>query len=60
MIIGAHSLIYSTDPQADRAFLRDTLKLPNVDSGDGWLIFGLPRRKSPCIRASGTTFMSSI
>lgn len=27
---------------ADRAFLRDVLKLPNVDVGDGWLIFGLP------------------
>ncbi len=42
MIIGAHLLIYSTDPDADRAFLRDTLRLPNVDVGDGWLIFGLP------------------
>ncbi len=42
MVIGAHLLIYSTDPDADRAFLRDTLRLPNVDVGDGWLIFGLP------------------
>ena len=42
MIIGAHSVIYSTSPEADRAFLRDTLKLPNVDVGGGWLIFGLP------------------
>jgi len=42
MIIGAHSIIYSTRPDADRAFLRDVLKLPNVDVGDGWLIFGLP------------------
>jgi hypothetical protein len=42
MIIGAHSVIYSTDPDADRAFLRDVLKLPSVDVGDGWLIFGLP------------------
>ena len=42
MIIGAHSIIYSTKPDADRAFLRDVLKLPNVDVGDGWLIFGLP------------------
>ncbi len=41
MIIGAHSVIYSTNPEADRAFLRDVLKLPNVDAGDGWLIFGL-------------------
>jgi hypothetical protein len=42
MIIGAHSVIYSTNPDADRAFLRDVLKLTNVDVGDGWLIFGLP------------------
>lgn len=42
MINGAHIVIYSTDPEADRAFLRDTLKLPNVDVGGGWLIFGLP------------------
>ena len=42
MIIGAHSIIYSKKPDADRAFLRDVLKLPNVDVGNGWLIFGLP------------------
>jgi hypothetical protein len=42
MIIGAHSIIYSTNPDADRAFLRDVLQLPNVDVGGGWLIFGLP------------------
>lgn len=42
MIIGAHSIIYSKDAEADRAFLRDVLKLPNVDVGGGWLIFGLP------------------
>ena len=42
MIIGAHAIIYSTNPQADRAFLRDVLKFPHVDVGDGWLIFALP------------------
>jgi catechol 2,3-dioxygenase-like lactoylglutathione lyase family enzyme len=42
MINGAHAVIYSTDPEADRAFLRDVLGLPHVDAGDGWLIFGLP------------------
>ena len=42
MINGAHSIIYSTDPDSDRACLRDVLGLPNVDVGDGWLIFGLP------------------
>ena len=42
MITGAHSIIYSKKPEADRAFMREVLKLPYVDSGDGWLIFGLP------------------
>ncbi len=42
MINGAHSIIYSKDPQADREFLRGVLGLPSVDVGEGWLIFGLP------------------
>ncbi len=42
MINGAHSIIYSQNPEADRAFLRDVLRLKNVDVGHGWLIFGLP------------------
>ena len=42
MITGAHSIIYSKNPEADRAFLRDVLRFPNVDVGGGWLIFGLP------------------
>jgi hypothetical protein len=42
MIIGAHSIIFSKKTEADRAFLRDVLHLPNVDAGEGWLIFGLP------------------
>jgi catechol 2,3-dioxygenase-like lactoylglutathione lyase family enzyme len=42
MINGAHLVIYSTDAEADRAFLRDVLQLPFVDVGHGWLIFGLP------------------
>ena len=42
MIIGAHTIIYSTKPDADRGFLRDVLKFTNVDVGEGWLIFGLP------------------
>jgi len=42
LINGAHSIIYSTDADADRAFLRDVLGLPAVDVGRGWLIFALP------------------
>ena len=42
MIIGAHSIIYSKNAEADRDFFRDVLKFVNVDVGHGWLIFGLP------------------
>src|SRR5687767_8419690 len=42
MIIGAHSIVSSSNPEADREFFRDVLSLPNVDVGEGWLIFGLP------------------
>ncbi len=42
MINGAHVIIASRKPEADRAFLGDVLRLPHVDAGDGWLIFGLP------------------
>ena len=42
MINGAHSIIYSKDPEADREFLSKVLGLPSVDVGEGWLIFGLP------------------
>ena len=42
MITGAHTIIYSSDARADIAFFKDVLKFPNVDVGNGWLIFGLP------------------
>lgn len=41
-INGAHVVIYSTNPGADRALLRDVFKFPHVDAGEGWLIFALP------------------
>ena len=42
MITAVHTLIYSDDAPATRAFLRDVLGWPYVeDAGsDGWLIFG--------------------
>jgi predicted enzyme related to lactoylglutathione lyase len=42
MIRGAHFLIYSKDPEADRTFFRDVLQLRSVDLGHNWLIFALP------------------
>ena len=42
MINGAHVVIYTNDPEADRVFFRDVLKFPWVDAGKGWLIFAMP------------------
>jgi len=42
MIIGAHTIIYSKNADADRAFLRDVLGFSHVDGGHSWLIFALP------------------
>jgi len=42
MIIGSHFLLYSKDPEVDRAFFRDVFGLRFVDVGEGWLIFAMP------------------
>ena len=42
MILACHTLIYSDDADATRAFFRDVLDFPSVDAGtgdDNWLIF---------------------
>lgn len=42
MITGIHALMYTKQAEEVRAFLRDVLGFPFVDTGHGWLIFGLP------------------
>ena len=42
MISGAHVMIFTRDEEADRAFLRDVVGIPCIDSGGGWLIYKLP------------------
>ena len=42
MINGSHVILFSTDPEADRAFFADVLGQPHVDAGGGWLIFKIP------------------
>lgn len=42
MINGSHVILFSRDPEADRAFFADVLGHPHVDAGGGWLIFKLP------------------
>ena len=39
MYIAMHTLVYADDPEAARAFFRDVLEWPHVDTGGGWLIF---------------------
>ena len=41
-IVGAHMLLYTPEPEALRAMLRDVFGLRYVDAGAGWLIFRLP------------------
>jgi predicted enzyme related to lactoylglutathione lyase len=48
MITGVHTMFYSAEPAALRAFLRDTLCFPFTDVGDGWLIFDLPSADMGC------------
>jgi len=42
MIAGAHILLYSKDPVADRAFFKTVLEFPSIEIGGGWLLFALP------------------
>ena len=41
-ITGVHAVMFTPAVAEVRAFFRDALGLPNVDAGDGWLIFALP------------------
>ena len=42
MIIGAHVMVQSNNKEADKAFFRDILQFPNVDAGNGFLLFAAP------------------
>jgi catechol 2,3-dioxygenase-like lactoylglutathione lyase family enzyme len=42
VIFGSHVIVFSSDANADRAFMADVLGFDHVDAGGGWLIFGLP------------------
>jgi hypothetical protein len=48
MIQGVHTMFYSSQPEALRAFLRDKLRFPYTDVGQGWLIFDLPDAEMGC------------
>jgi hypothetical protein len=55
MINGVHVLLYSDNPEADRAFFRDVLEFRSVDVGRGWLIFALPPAEAAVHPLSGNS-----
>lgn len=49
MIRGVHTMFYTSEPEALRAFLRDKLGFTRcTDVGEGWLIFDLPEADMGC------------
>jgi len=59
-INGAHMLLYSSEPEALRAMLRDVFGWSFVDAGDGWLIFALPPSEIGVHPAEGPTYESGV
>jgi hypothetical protein len=55
-ILGTHLLLYSSEPEALRAMLRDVFGFSSVDAGDGWLIFALPPAEMGVHPAEGPTY----
>lgn len=48
MIRGVHTMFYTSEPDALRAFFRDKLGFPATDLGGGWLIFDMPEADLGC------------
>jgi catechol 2,3-dioxygenase-like lactoylglutathione lyase family enzyme len=48
MIQGVHAMFYTSKPDEMRAFLRDKLRFPYTDVGEGWLIFDMPEADLGC------------
>jgi hypothetical protein len=64
-IRGVHTMFYTSEPEALRAFIRDKLRFSCTDVGGGWLIFDLPEADMGCHPAgaedgapSGTPYIS--
>jgi predicted enzyme related to lactoylglutathione lyase len=59
-IVGAHVLLYTSEPEALRATLRDVFGWTHVDAGEGWLIFRLPPAELGVHPAEGPTWESGV
>jgi hypothetical protein len=53
-------LLYTTEPEALRATLRDVFGWRHVDAGHGWLIFALPPAELGVHPAEGPTYQSGV
>ena len=59
-IIGTHMLLYTSEPEALRAMLRDVFGFRHIDAGNGWLIFALPPSELGVHPAEGPTHASGM
>jgi hypothetical protein len=59
-IVGAHALLYTTEPEKLRATLRDVFGWKHVDAGGGWLIFALPPAELGVHPAEGPNWESGV
>jgi predicted enzyme related to lactoylglutathione lyase len=53
MIIGAHVVVASSNPESDQKFFREVLNLSSVDAGGGYIIFGLPASEASIHHTDG-------
>ncbi len=54
-IVGAHMLLYTPEPEALRAVLRDVFEWNYVEDHPGWLIFALPSSEVGVHPSDGST-----
>lgn len=59
-ITGAHMLLYTSEPDAVRAVLRDAFGWTHVDAGQGWLIFALPPAELGVHPGEGPAFDAGV
>lgn len=59
-VIGAHVILYTSEPAKLRDIFRDVFRFNHVDAGDGWLIFGLPPAELGIHPAEGPSFDTGV
>ncbi len=55
MFSGSHLVIFSTDPEADRALMAKLTTGKRVDAGEGWMIYELPPAEIAIHPSGGST-----